>query len=94
MKKKKVVLNKCYGGFGLSEAAYNYLGLKWDNYGFKYSQENERTDLRLVECVEKLGKRANGKYAKLVIVEIPADLDYVIDDYDGIETLHQRVQEW
>jgi hypothetical protein len=30
----------------------------------------------------------------LVVVEIPDGLDYVIDDYDGFETLHERVEEW
>lgn len=25
----KVVINKCYGGFGLSKEAYKFLGLKW-----------------------------------------------------------------
>ena len=48
----KVVLNKCWGGFALSEAAYKYLGLKWDRYGYA---EIERNNPKLVECVEKLG---------------------------------------
>lgn len=62
----KVILNKCYGGFGCSDA----------------------------ECVEELGEKANGKYSRLEVVEIPDGLDYVIDDYDGIETLHENVRCW
>ena len=30
----------------------------------------------------------------IVVMASTDDLDYVIDDYDGIETLHQKVQEW
>lgn len=26
----KIVINRCYGGFGLSEAAYDKLGIGWD----------------------------------------------------------------
>lgn len=29
----------------------------------------------------------------IVVMASTDDLDYVIDDYDGIETLHQKVQE-
>lgn len=53
-----------------------------------------RTDSTLIEVVEELGQKASGPCGELRIVEIPDDLDYVIDEYDGIETLHQRVKEW
>lgn len=91
---KKVVLNKCYGGYGLSEEAYKYLGLEWDGYGFAYGSYEERTKEKLVECVEALGDKASGKFAKLVVVEIPDDMEYEIDDYDGVETLHEKHRSW
>ena len=53
-----------------------------------------RTDSTLIEVVEELGNKASGPCGELRVVEIPDDLDYVIDEYDGIETLHQRVKEW
>ena len=59
-----------------------------------YLNEHYRTDEVLISIVEDLGSEANGKYADLKIVEIPDDLDYVIDDYDGIETLHQNIPTW
>ena len=59
-----------------------------------YLNEHYRTDEVLISIVEDLGSEANGKFADLKIVEIPDDLDYVIDDYDGIETLHQNVPTW
>ena len=91
----KVVINKCYGGFGLSEKAYKYLGLKWDGYGYGYSHDYEkRTDKKLIKCVEELGKEASGALANLVIVEIPDDIEWKIDEYDGIETIHEQHRSW
>ena len=58
--------------------------------------ESHREDATLIEVVEELCEKASGKYGDLRVVEIPDDVakDYVIDNYDGIETLHKRVQEW
>ena len=52
----------------------------------------QREDATLIECVEELGEKANGDCAKLEIVEIPDNLKYTIDCYDGYETLHEDVQ--
>lgn len=43
----------------------------------------------LVQCVEELGKAANGECAKLVIKEIYSNI-YKIDEYDGNETIITR----
>lgn len=84
----KVVLNKCYGGFCLSQAAYKFLGLEWDGFGFAYG--DKRTDKNLVECVETLGSIANGKYSNLRVVEIPDYIEWAIENYYGIETIHEK----
>ena len=152
----KVILNKCYGGFGISPMAYklyaekkgielypyiedvsNYLSkgetiynkTDWTderlnrtlithyftkdlgesivenennkseiyelyrNYNL-YINSKYRTDPVLIEVVEELGGKADGRYADLQIVEIPDGMIYDIDDYDGIETLHAPVQTW
>ena len=94
MKIMKVVLNKCYGGFSLSKEAYKYLGLKWDGYGYKYSEYDKRTDPKLIKCVEKLGEKANGRYADLRVVEIPDDVVWEISSYDGIETVEEIHRSW
>lgn len=84
----KVVLNKCYGGFSLSEKAYEFLGLPWNGYGYAYTDYGERTDPKLIECVEALGEEANGRYAELEIEEYDDyNYDYSIHVYDGIESL-------
>jgi len=83
----KIAVNKCYGGFGLSKEAYDYLGIPWDDFGYVYNNEEKRTDPRLIECIETLGARADGRFASLTIVEVPDGAPYEIENYDGIETV-------
>lgn len=141
----KVILNKCYGGFSVSDAGYRLYakkkginifayvakyrkdgktdfyrvddvgegrGLLGLTFYFKkdfgkavseseldfreglFLREEQRNDPVLVEVVEELGSAANGACANLRVVDIPDGMDYVIDEYDGIETLHERVREW
>jgi hypothetical protein len=91
----KIVINTCYGGFGLSEKAYEELGIKWNGYGFAYDGYDKRADPKLVACVEKLGSDvASGTFAKLKIVEIPNDVVWEIEEYDGIETVREVSRTW
>jgi len=91
----KIILNKCYGGYGVSEAAAKLYSKK---SGKEVTEDDLDTDYRtdpiLIEVVEELGDAANGDYAELRVVTIPDGMDYVIDEYDGIERLHQRVKYW
>lgn len=84
----KVVINRCYGGFGLSEKAMKFLGAdsSWPDIA--------RNDLKLVECVEKLGEEANGTYAELKVVEIPDDVNWEISEYDGLEWVEEVHRRW
>ena len=88
----KVVINRCFGGYCLSEEAYNYLGMRWDEFGFAFSEA--RNDPRLVECVETLGERASGDVAKLKVVEVPDNVQWYISDYDGVEEVHEVHRVW
>lgn len=143
----KVVLNKCYGGFGLSPlATKRYLELKGeecyfykqtrykhngvaDEYvkisvdeaqqdlsvihvykkylGEKFSKwptgqtdyfseyDLDRSDPLLIKTIEELGeKKSSGHLAELKVIEIPDGIDWHIDDYDGIETLHKNHRSW
>jgi hypothetical protein len=83
----KVVISQRYGGYGLSEAAYEFLGLPWD--GFGYAFRNDRTNPDLVRCVETLGSASSGTYANLKVVEIPDDVEWQIEEYDGAESIHE-----
>lgn len=78
----KIVLNRCFGGFGLSEFAVETLGLS------SSSENIPRTDPRLIELVEKDSKKASGPFARLRVIEIPENCtDWEINDYDGSESL-------
>ena len=96
----KVVVNTCFGGFGLSQEALALLqeqGVKMEIYDSEYYPEEEpqlmlgealkRHDSRLVEVVEKLGKLANTWASDLEVVEIPGNR-YRIEEYDGSEAIY------
>lgn len=138
---KKVVVNRCFGGFGLSIEAQNlyakkkgfelfhYTQTKYERsggieeykkidessdalftYSFtkdlgdtisKFTSENywyygdiERDDAALVEVVEELGQKANSRFSKLEVVEIPDDICWKIDEYDGMETVEECHRSW
>ena len=135
---RKIILNKCYGGFDLSKKAYELYakkkGLELYTYTmtiennkckYKYSdgsdffmkyftkdfgnnveiskedyekyvlylRETAREDKTLIEVVEELGKEASGMCGKLKIVKIPDNAFFIIDSYDGLETLYYSKSE-
>ena len=53
-----------------------------------------RDNAELVAAVEKLGAKANGSHAELEVVEIPDGVDWEIDEYDGIESIHEKHRSW
>jgi len=138
----KVVVNRCYGGFGISQGAlvmliqrgctsvYSYPDEppKNDKSGFwamrreqrveladgyfqdsvfgnsvykdgmvyNYSHdESARTDPTLIALIEEIGpEEVSGQLAKLKVVEIPDDIEWTIDDYDGMETIEESHRSW
>lgn len=92
---QKIVINRCIGGFGLSKEAldlYNELaGTDYDWYG----QIKSRDCPHLVQVVEQLGSdKASDSYAKLKVVEVPDDIEWVIMDYDGSEWVAEKHRTW
>lgn len=114
----KVVVNACFGGFGLSDKAISrYSELKginlvpisdtnlsgrlhWyidgieDNDHYFYDGDLDRTDPFLVQVVEELGYEANGNCARLRVADVPDDVNWYIDDYDGRETVREISRSW
>lgn len=106
----KIVLNKCFGGFSISKECAQYMAelgcerakkeLSDDGEFFGYGYVDgmkggyDRSSEYLVAAVEKLGERANGNLSSLRVVEIPDDVDYYIDEYDGIESVHENHRSW
>ncbi len=145
----KVVINTCYGGFGLShKAIMRYAEMRgltlypwidditlkhypdatfenalivhypmvprkeyeaylevWrstpledrgglDKPGYFSGRDLERNDPILLQVVELLGKKANGRCADLKIIDIPDGVDWEIDDYDGLERVDEKHRSW
>lgn len=59
-----------------------------------YSNDTKRHDVDLVKVVESLGNKADGPFSKLKIVEIPKEVDYKIEEYDGWEWIAEVHQTW
>ncbi len=115
---QQIVVNRRFGGFGLSEQALDILveeyGYTTTNYEdgeyadpdadiiddaghvthhYKLIDNREastRTRRELAEVVERLGEDANGDHAKLEVVELPADKEWVVTEYDGVETVREK----
>jgi hypothetical protein len=58
------------------------------------SRPDNRSDPLLIRVVEELGGAANGECAELKIVEIPDGIEWEIDEYDGMETIHEKHRSW
>lgn len=56
--------------------------------------EISRTDPALIQVVEEMGEAANGISAELEVVDIPDDVDWMIRDYDGRETICEKHRTW
>jgi hypothetical protein len=91
----KVVINACFGGFGLSEAALNEYKIRKDitDPDFYY-YDIPRDCPVLVAMIEEQVTAVNGGFADLRIVEIPDDVDWYIEEYDGNEHVAERHRTW
>ena len=94
----RVVVNRCFGGFSLSEEALELArkrGLMIDRYG-SFDDDSDgpldyvvRHNKVLVGVVDELGsKRASGRAADLEVYEWSSPL-YRSEKHDGRETVHE-----
>lgn len=99
MSTRKIVINGCHGGFSVSPEALALLQ-KAKGKITEAAEESRfltgigRDDPVLIDVVERLGKAANGPYARLYIVEIPSDVEWTIEDYDGAEWVAEKHRTW
>ena len=96
----EIVINKCFGGFTLSKEAQKLLEISTpypSNKHFGIESNNwdmYRADKRLVAVVKKLGKKANGNCADLTIIEIPDNVNWRVEEYDGNEHISEMHRTW
>jgi len=106
----KIVINRVYGGFDISDEAYSFIAKRkgWQhacndydrsyfivgNSDYRYACDLSRDDPDLVQCLETLGNAASGHYSELKIVEVPSDVNWTICEYDGIEWVAEQHRTW
>jgi hypothetical protein len=57
-------------------------------------REIDRSDPTLVAVVEILKEKANGFCASLKVVEIPDDVNWYVEEYDGMEWVAEKHRTW
>lgn len=72
----------------MDEDGYWYWGAD-DEFEKKF-----RTDPNLIQAIEELGNEASGSFSVLKIVEIPDDVEWVIEEYDGMEWVAEVHRTW
>jgi hypothetical protein len=91
----KIVINRCHGGFGLSAAADSkYRELAGITDPDFHSRHIPRDDAHLIAVVELMGEEANNRFSELKIVEVPNDVNWYVEEYDGREWVAERHRTW
>lgn len=90
----KVVISPVFGGFSLSEEGYNLWKQATKKWG-TYNRDIARDDPTLVALVEEHGSEfMSGPHASLKVVEIPDDVEWTIEEYDGNEWVAEKHRTW
>lgn len=119
----KIVINKCFGGFGLSDAVHEKLielgvphyktwkeipegdapyvvdsdrpDATFGSYYSNFRDYEKRNHPLLIQAIEVIGiDKASASLANLKVVDVPDDVQWEIDDYDGIESVHEQHRSW
>lgn len=93
MKTRKIAICANYGGWDISEKVITrYNELTGNNH--KFGDHISRDDPFLIQAIEELGQEANTPWCNIKILEIPFDVDWQIQDYDGREWIAERHRTW
>jgi hypothetical protein len=90
----KIIINKCHGSFRLSKAACKLYQERTGKKISSFPHTTCRDDPDLVYVVEKLGKKASGSFADLHIVDIPDDVQWIVEELDGREWISEVHRIW
>ena len=64
-----------------------------DNHYLSY-YDIKRDSPFLVQVVEEMGEKANSKYSSLSVIEIPDNVEWIIEGYDGMEHIAEKHRIW
>ena len=64
-----------------------------NKYYFDIS-EIDRSDSTLIQVVKELKEEAGGTFAELHTIEIPNDVNWEIEEYDGVEWIAEVHRTW
>lgn len=119
----KIAINKCFGGFDLSDYVFEklvelgvpcyedydqvpketkslYVVKAKEDWAFGKYHSNardyeQRTNPLLIKAIEEVGEeKSSGRFGEIRIIEIPDDVAWEIDEYDGVETVHEVHRSW
>lgn len=68
-------------------------GIETEDYVF-YPHNVARDDPDLIRVFEILGKAAGNKFTTLKMIEIPADVDWIIMEHGGAEWVAEKHRTW
>jgi hypothetical protein len=92
--RKGIAWEKQEGKFGNIE--YFHAGHVGSNDHYLYDRilTENRADPDLIAIFEEMGHLANGSYSRLKIVEVPDDVEWEVDEYDGNEWVAEKHRTW
>lgn len=94
---QRIVINRCYGGFGLSDlATKRYRELAWiPEEEIFWTYDIPRNSPLLLQVIDELGaQESSGPHAELKVIEIPDDVKWHIGEYDGMEWIAEDHRQW
>ena len=84
----KVLYNTCYGGFSFSQEFIEEFNKRHPDRKPLTKWNADRTDRDIIALFEEKGfEWSSGNCALLDIEEIPDDVEYHIEEYDGMESV-------
>ncbi len=90
----KIVINTCCGGYSLSQKCVEWLVERDGVTISEYTYADDRANPLLVAAVEALGAEAGGSCAELKVVDIPDEVEWQIESYDGREWVAETHRTW
>ena len=65
-----------------------------DDTDYFSAHDLERNDSDLISVIEEFGDESHGWAASLRVVEIPDDVEWQIEEYDGLEWVAEKHRIW